>query len=103
MLNRILIVEDDHAISDAVALNMQFIGYEYAVFDNGKKVADSLVGDHAYVAVGRGELRRLRAGVNRHILGYDVGKIYCLHSSSSPLATRGTRLLTSLPLPSCFT
>ena len=48
MKNRILIVEDDHAISDAVALNMQFIGYEYAVFDNGKKVADSLVGDHAY-------------------------------------------------------
>lgn len=33
MKNRILIVEDDHAISDAVALNMQFIGYEYAVFD----------------------------------------------------------------------
>ena len=48
MQNRLLIVEDDHAISDAVALNMQFIGYEYAVFDNGKKVADSLVGDHAY-------------------------------------------------------
>ena len=48
MKNRILIVEDDHAIYDAVALNMQFIGYEYAVFDNGKKVADSLVGDHAY-------------------------------------------------------
>ena len=48
MKNRILIVEDDHAISDAVALNMQFIGYGYAVFDNGKKVADSLAGDHAY-------------------------------------------------------
>ena len=48
MKNRILIVEDDHAISDAVALNMQFVGYEYAVFDNGKKVADSLAGDHAY-------------------------------------------------------
>ena len=37
MKNRILIVEDDHAISDAVALNMQFIGYGYAVFDDGKK------------------------------------------------------------------
>ena len=48
MLNRILIVEDDPAISDAVALNMQFVVYEYAVFDDGKKVADSLVGDHAY-------------------------------------------------------
>ena len=27
MKNRILIVEDDRAISDAVALNMQFVGY----------------------------------------------------------------------------
>ena len=42
MKNRILIVEDDHAISDAVALNMQFIGYEYAVFDNGKKLRTAL-------------------------------------------------------------
>ena len=48
MKNRILIVEDDHAISDAVALNMQFIGYEYAVFDDGKKAADSLADDHAF-------------------------------------------------------
>ena len=37
MKNRILIVEDDHAISDAVALNMQFVGYGYAVFDDGKR------------------------------------------------------------------
>lgn len=42
MKNRILIVEDDHAISDAVALNMQFVGYEYAVFDNGKKSLTAL-------------------------------------------------------------
>ena len=48
MKNRILIVEDDHAISDAVALNMQFVGYGYAVFDDGKKAADSLADDHAY-------------------------------------------------------
>lgn len=27
-MNRILIVEDDKGISDAVALNMQFVGYE---------------------------------------------------------------------------
>ena len=48
MKNRILIVEDDHAISDAVALNMQFVGYGYAVFDDGKKAADSLADDHAF-------------------------------------------------------
>ena len=48
MKNRILIVEDDRAISEAVALNMQFVGYGYAVFDDGKKAADSLADDHAY-------------------------------------------------------
>lgn len=48
MLNRILIVEDDKGISDAVALNMQFIGYTYTVFDDGKKAADSLTNDHTY-------------------------------------------------------
>ena len=48
MLNRILIVEDDRAISEAVALNMQFVGYGYAVFDDGKKAADSLADDHAF-------------------------------------------------------
>lgn len=48
MKNRILIVEDDKGISDAVALNMQFVGYEYAVFNDGKKAADSLADDHAF-------------------------------------------------------
>ena len=42
MKNRILIVEDDHAISDAIALNMQFVGYEYAVFDDGKRPRTAL-------------------------------------------------------------
>ncbi len=48
MKNRILIVEDDRGISDAVALNMQFVGYEYKSFDDGKNAADSLADDHAY-------------------------------------------------------
>ena len=39
-MNRILIVEDDKSISDAVALNMQFVGYEYMVFNDGKKAAE---------------------------------------------------------------
>ena len=42
MKNRILIVEDDRAISDAVALNMQFVGYDYMVFDDGAKAAACL-------------------------------------------------------------
>ena len=47
-MNRILIVEDDKSISDAVALNMQFVGYEYMVFDDGKKAAEYLAEDHAF-------------------------------------------------------
>lgn len=48
MKNRILIVEDDKGISDAVALNMQFVGYDYMVFDDGAKAATYLADDHAF-------------------------------------------------------
>lgn len=48
MKNRILIVEDDRAISDAVALNMQFVGYDYMVFDDGEKAASCLATDNAF-------------------------------------------------------
>jgi len=48
MKNRILIVEDDKGISDAIALNMQFVGYDYMVFSDGKEAADYLIGEHAF-------------------------------------------------------
>ncbi len=48
MRNRILIVEDDHSISDAVTLNLQFVGYDYMAFDDGGKAAAHLEGDHAF-------------------------------------------------------
>ena len=46
--NRILIVEDDRAIADSVALNLKYVGYEYIVFDDGQKAADYLGTDHAF-------------------------------------------------------
>ena len=46
--NRILIVEDDHGISDTVALNLCYVGYDCSVFDNGSEAAASLEKDHAY-------------------------------------------------------
>ena len=46
--NRILIVEDDHGISDTVALNLRFVGYDCTVFDSGSEAAASLEKDHAY-------------------------------------------------------
>ena len=46
MQNRILLVEDDQAIADAVALNLKIVGYDYARFDDGQAAADSLESDH---------------------------------------------------------
>lgn len=46
--NRILIVEDDGAIADSVALNLKIVGYEYMVFDDGRQAADYLNTDHAF-------------------------------------------------------
>ncbi len=48
MKNRILIVEDDEGIASALALNMQFVGYDYALFDDGRRAAEALGEDHAY-------------------------------------------------------
>jgi DNA-binding response OmpR family regulator len=48
MRNRILIVEDDKGISDAVALNMQFVGYDYMVFADGREAVEHLREDHAF-------------------------------------------------------
>ena len=45
--NRILLVEDDHAIADAVALNLRTVGYEVVFFDDGGIAADSLKTDHS--------------------------------------------------------
>ena len=46
--NRILIVEDDKGISDTVALNLRYVGYEYMSFDNGSEAAAYLEKDHAF-------------------------------------------------------
>ena len=48
MQNRILLVEDDQAITDAVALNLKIVGYDYARFDDGQAAADSLESDHGF-------------------------------------------------------
>lgn len=46
--NRILLVEDDHAIADAVALNLRTVGYDVVFFDDGGIASDSLKTDHSY-------------------------------------------------------
>lgn len=46
--NRILIVEDDPAIAESIALNLRYVGYEYMVFDDGEKAAGYLISDHSF-------------------------------------------------------
>ncbi len=46
--NRILIVEDDADISEAIALNLQYSGYESIIIDDGAKAAEYLWDDHAF-------------------------------------------------------
>ena len=48
MTNRILVAEDDPSISAFIANNLQYTGYEYAVFSDGSEAARSLPQDHAY-------------------------------------------------------
>lgn len=48
MSNRILLVEDDCSISDFIINNLQYTGYEYAVFANGSEAAQFLLHDHAF-------------------------------------------------------
>ena len=46
--NRILVVEDDKAISDFIAINLQYTGYEYVVFSDGNETALYLEQDHSF-------------------------------------------------------
>ncbi len=46
--NRIIVVEDDRSISDAVALNLRYAGYEYMVFSDGLDAAKYLEADHSF-------------------------------------------------------
>ena len=47
-MNRIMIVEDDAAISEGVAINLEYAGYAVQAFADGRAAADSLKGDHSY-------------------------------------------------------
>jgi len=46
--NRILVVEDDKAISDGIAINLQYSDYNYTVFSDGIEAEMALEQDHSY-------------------------------------------------------
>ena len=91
--NRILVVEDDIAISDGIAVNLQYSGYEYRVFHNGREAADSLADDHAYdVAL----LDIMLPGMDGfelldHMKLYNIPVIYLTAKSDTPSEIKGLR------------
>ncbi|MEN6595419.1 MAG: response regulator transcription factor [Clostridiaceae bacterium] len=46
--NRILLVEDDKGVSDGLTTNLQIVGYETVLFDDGKEAAGYLSQDHSF-------------------------------------------------------
>lgn len=46
--NRILVVEDDPAISDGIAVNLLYSGYDHVLFRDGNAAAQALLQDHSF-------------------------------------------------------
>ena len=93
MSNRILIVEDDEAIADAVKLNLQVAGYDCTAFDDGRQAADALVHDHGYdLAL----LDIMLPGIDGfelfdHMQKYDIPVIYITAKTDSASEIKGLR------------
>jgi len=91
--NRILVVEDDKAISDGIAVNLQYSGYDYKVYDNGREAADSLADDHSYdIAL----LDIMLPGMDGfelldHMKQYNIPVIYLTAKSDTPSEIKGLR------------
>ena len=92
-VNRILLVEDDYGISDTVALNLRYVGYECAVFDDGAESATSLENDHTYdLAL----LDIMLPGIDgfelfRYMEKYNIPVIYMTAKTDSESEVKGLR------------
>ena len=91
--NRILIVEDDSAIAETVALNLRYVGYEYMLFDDGQKAADYLISDHSFdLAL----LDIMLPGIDgfelfSHMEKYNIPVIYMTAKTDSASEVKGLR------------
>lgn len=91
--NRLLIVEDDPAIAETVALNLRYVGYEYMLFDDGQKAADYLSKDHSFdLAL----LDIMLPGIDgfelfSHMEKYNIPVIYMTAKTDSASEVKGLR------------
>ena len=92
-VNRILMIEDDKGISDAVALHLQYSGYEFMVFDDGGAAALYLEQDHSFdIAL----LDIMLPGLDgfalyRYMDQYNIPVIYITAKTDSASEIRGLR------------
>ena len=91
--NRILVVEDDKAISDGIAVNLDYSGYDYTVFDNGQKAADALKSDHSYDLALLDVMLPGLDGFELHnyIKQWSIPVIYITAKNDSPSEIKGLR------------
>ena len=92
-VNRILIVEDDSAIAETVALNLRYVGYEYMLFDDGQKAADYLISDHSFDFA---LLDIMLPGIDgfelfSHMEKYNIPVIYMTAKTDSASEVKGLR------------
>ncbi|GHT87058.1 DNA-binding response regulator [Bacteroidia bacterium] len=91
--NRILIVEDDKAISDFIANNLEYTGYEYSVFFDGSEAVVSLEYDHSFdLAL----LDIMLPGINgfdlmEHMKKYNIPVIYLTAKTDVSSKIQGLR------------
>jgi DNA-binding response OmpR family regulator len=89
--NRILLVEDDPAIADAVELNLKIIGCTCTRFDDGQEAANALECDHAYDLALLDIMLPGRDGfaLLRDMQQYDIPVIYMTAKTDSASEIRG--------------
>ena len=91
--NRLIIVEDDKGISDTIALNLRYVGYDFKVFENGNDAAAYLEEDHAFdLAL----LDIMLPGIDgfelfSHMERYNIPVIYMTAKTDSESEVRGLR------------
>lgn len=91
--NRILLAEDDKGVSDGLTTNLQIVGYETVLFDDGAEAARYLEQDHAFdLALLDIMLPGLDGfGLLEHMERFEIPVIFITAKTDSESEIRGLR------------
>lgn len=94
MKNRILIVEDDAAIAEAIGLNLMLSDYDYKIIDDGAEAASFLADDHNFdLALLDVMLPNLDGfSLMEHMERYNIPVLYLTAKSDLSSRIKGLRL-----------